>query len=213
MRKLFVMMAAAAIGLSGFAGDARAISLTFVPTGPIVLNPGETTTFNVVLVLDSVVTAGTAKIDVGGGLGIISGTNNLTGTGLVDANFALRDPAFNQVGTCDPFVGGAGGSRNCDAGAPGAPSAGNIGGLSLAGSGTGTFTIGTYTVLAGGTGPQTLTFRFTAGVNDWLDINGNELALPTVNQIEITVVPEPATAGLIGLGLLGLVVAGRRSRA
>lgn len=212
MRKLFVIMAAAALGLGGFVGDARANSLTLVWTGPTNLTPGQTTTFNVVMQLTEVVTAATAKIDIVGA-GILDGSNNLTGTSLVDANFGLRDLAFNPVGICDPFVGGIGGTRNCHAPAPGAPSAGNLGGLSLAGSNTGTFTIGSYTVLVGGPGDGTIQFRFTPGVNDWLGADGNAIPLPTTNHLNFSVIPEPATAGLIGLGLVGLVLAGRRNRA
>jgi len=198
--------------LSLIASIASANSLTLVPTGPTNLGAiGETTTFNVVMQLSQVVTAATAKVDVTGAARIVSGTNDLTGTGLVDASFSLRDLSFNQIGTCIPFVGGAGGSRTCDA-AIGAPSAGNIGGVNFdfnsGGSGIGTYTVGSFTLEAFSIETTTISFRFTPGVNDWIDINGNDIELPSTNSLVLT--PEPTTAALLGLGLAGMVAVRRR---
>ena len=37
-------------------------------------------------------------------------------------------------------------------------------------------------------------------------------AVPSVPAIQITVIPEPGTAALLGIGLLGVAVAARRQR-
>jgi hypothetical protein len=63
----------------------------------------------------------------------------------------------------------------------------------------------TFTALAGPGGSTTVRVVFGTG-----DSVGGTPAQS--NQLTVTVVPEPATAGLLALGLAGLVVAGRRSR-
>jgi len=196
--------------LSLISSIASANSLTLVPTGPTNLGAiGETTTFQVVMELSQAVAAALAHVDVTGAARIVSGTNDLTGTGLFDAGFKLNDLSFNQIGSCEPFIGGAGGSRTCTA-AIGAPSAGRIGGLSLVGAVPGTYTIGSFTVQAFSLGTTTITFRLTgAGVDEWLDPAGNVIdGAPSTNSLVIA--PEPATASLVGIGLVGLVVGIRR---
>lgn len=72
----------------------------------------------------------------------------------------------------------------------------------------GTYTIGTFevTVAAGNT-----IAPFLTGSDGIAAVGGGSVA--TTLSSAITIVPEPTTAALLGLGLAGLVVVGRRSRA
>jgi hypothetical protein len=210
MRKLFALIAVAALGLGGLASDAGANSITFVLTGPASIVEGQTTTFNVVMQIDPNVAGATFQVDVLG-VGITSATNNMTGTNGFTSNFNLRELNFVAFpgSVC---VGGA--NPTCTVAAPGAPSAGNAGGLSGSTFNAGTYTLGSYTVVGLVPGGADVSVRIRPGFA-WLDGALNDIAPPTSNvlHIDVTPIPEPATAGLIGLGLVGLVLAGRRSRA
>src|SRR3990172_8804945 len=194
MRKLFVTMAAGALlGLGGFVSNASANSLTLVATGPVALVVGQTSTFNIVMTLDPInlTSYATAQVDaLGAGVLMTTGGNNMTGTGLGTSNYALRTLAF---GLLSPQVAPCAGANPVCTYAPGAPSAGNIGGTAGAAATPGTYTIGTYTVEAFSVGTTTVQFRFRAGVNEWLDTSGNnQIAYPTTNTVLFSVIPEPA---------------------
>jgi hypothetical protein len=84
----------------------------------------------------------------------------------------------------------------------------------------GTYTIGTIIWNTSATTPGTETIA--AWINDLVDavgavINGTPVALGSADIVVgthiLTIVPEPGTASLLGLGLVGLILAGRRSRA
>jgi hypothetical protein len=215
---LATALAAILFGLGGLASVAGANSLTLVPTGPTSLGSvGETTTFDIVMQLDPYVVMGedlggpiaaVAQVDVAGAARIISGTNDMAGTNLYTANFKLRELSFmDELGTCSV----AGTATTCTY-ADGAPSAGNIGGITLGTSNLGTYTIGSYTLQAFSVGTTTVSIRFRPGGYEWFDVNLNVMPFPTTNTLVIST-PEPSTAALIGLGLAGLVAVGRRSRA
>lgn len=90
-----------------------------------------------------------------------------------------------------------------------------LGGLSLSGIAAGTYTLGTVTVTAGNQN-STFVIAQRAGVDDWYAYDGtlyqNVLINPVKNAASINI-PEPATASLLGFGLIGLILAGsRRSR-
>jgi len=71
----------------------------------------------------------------------------------------------------------------------------------------GTFTIGTVEITVGA--GQFVNPIFTLA--DGVVTQGSGFVPTTLTGV--TVIPEPTTASLLGLGILGLVVAGRRSRA
>jgi len=77
----------------------------------------------------------------------------------------------------------------------------------------GTYQLGTIVWSAGSVGTTNISSVITSGLDGFLE-PGN--VLPTtlnLNTAIINVVPEPGTASLLGLGLVGLILAGRRKRA
>jgi hypothetical protein len=211
MRRPFVLIAAAALGSGWIASDAGANAVTFVATGPTTIEVDDTTTFDVVVQIDPDVSGATFHVDVSG-LGILSATNDMTGTNGLTANFSLRQPSFAEwpgptcFGDPDP---------TCVTIAPGAPLAGNAGGLSASTFTSGTYTIGSYTVVGTSEGTGTVEAIVEPGL-EWVDGGpGGEFNLlpnPTSNVLEITVIPEPGLVVLLASGVVGLAVLGRSRR-
>jgi len=84
---------------------------------------------------------------------------------------------------------------------------GSWGGISFSPVVGGTFTIGTVTVTVAPT--DTLIPFFTLA--DGVVTTGSGIVPTTLTGV--TIIPEPTTAALLGLGIVGLVMAGRRNRA
>jgi len=220
MRKLFILTAIMGlIGAGGYAPEASASSVSLVLTsapGPIAI--GGTATFNIVMTIDG----------TGGGDGNVASTTTLlslsnplavvvtaafsgpTASGVGLTNFNIRNAAFLPLGTCVNTAT----TGTCTAAVGlGATDAGYYGGLSAGVATFGTFTVGTITVTAIAPGDTSLILFNRQGIDEWTDGAGNVLPIqPTLGTGFVQVIPEPATASLIGLGLVGLLLAGRRSR-
>jgi PEP-CTERM motif-containing protein len=94
--------------------------------------------------------------------------------------------------------------------ASGAEAAGNYGGITTGVAGVGTYTVGTVTVTRFAYGDNTTVQLIIRPGLEWIDGFGNYVTPPTLGSALLTVIPEPATASLIGLGLVGLVLVSRR---
>lgn len=198
-----MLIAAAALVSGWIASDAAANAIEFVATGPTEIAVGETTSFDVVVQIDPDVSAATFQVDVAG-LEIRSGTNDMAGTNGLTANFDLRQ--LNFV----PWPGSiCQGDENptCTTAAPGAPSAGNAGGLSGSTFAAGTYTIGSYTVVGATEGTATVSAEIRPGL-EWVDGNFDALPSPTSNVLQIAV-PEPGRVLLVASGVAGLALLAR----
>jgi len=219
MRKLFILTAIVGlIGAGGYAPEASASSVSLEltsPPGPIA--PGGTATWNIVMTIDG----------TGGGDGQVSNTSVLlhvsnaaaavitagvsapTASGVGLTNFNIRNAVFAPLGTCVNTAT----TGTCTAAVGlGATDAGYYGGLSSGAATFGTFTVGSVTVTSIGIGGTQIILFNRPGIDEWTDGFGNVLPTqPTLGTALVTVIPEPATASLLGLGLVGVALR-RRER-
>jgi hypothetical protein len=91
---------------------------------------------------------------------------------------------------------------------------GSFAALSFSALAAGTYTIGSISFDASGAaaGVQNILNFLRGGIDGVTNAKGNAAAVQ-VNGAILNVIPEPGTASLLGLGIMGLVLAGRRRKA
>jgi len=226
MRKLFaVAMAAGLVGLGGSVRDANAgmtIDLLFTQInggniaatdtlGLGALNPGDQVTMAAMVTNDEPITAIIFSLNydlaLENGLDVVS-VNQWLGVAL---NMAGTD-RFQPLGALSPTIESGPGSVGF---------AGSFQGTTTNLSLPRTLPAGSYqmgTVTWHYTGNATQDIDIISGLlNFGIDVTGDatfaNMDARTVFNGATILVPEPGTAALLGLGLMGLVVAGRRNRA
>lgn len=96
---------------------------------------------------------------------------------------------------------------NCDT------AVGSFGGLSLTNIAAGTYTIGSisFNLTGAAIGTNNIQAFLRSGIDDALNATGASIPLTVSGAtLIINAIPEPGTASLLGLGIVGLVLAGRR---
>lgn len=188
MRKLFALMMAAAL-FGAVEASADSVSLRWLSSGTAVstVAPGASDTLQVILQHNVAVISDTVMIGLSDGS---PGAPTMT-AGVNTPPAGAGAVQFNVT----PQTTGA------------------FGGLALAQINAGTYTVGTITIQAGASAGSFGVVSFQrAGIDDWLDTSGYNVILPSLGTATMNVIPEPGTAGLLGLGLVGLIAVGRRSR-
>jgi hypothetical protein len=184
MRKL-ATLSIAVVATLAMAGSASAVTSVSI-VGP---NTPGTHVYSIVM-----------SFDPGDGGGIRGLVSSLTTTGTYTGVFT--DPVLASFPTNlgGPLTPPANGNTGITG------SWGHTAGSAVA---SGTFTVGTaeITVAPG------QTVQAYIGSLDGFVTNGFYTVAPSFIAPAITIIPEPTTAALLGLGIVGLVVAGRRSRA
>ncbi len=205
MRLLKINLLAAALVISSV-GMASANALTLVPAGPTTINVGESVSFNIVLDVTS-----SGLIAFGAGT-------------LFDDSILAYDPLASDAVSYILYTGGKGATYLVPESDPWAVWTGtkppgieqvNIvfieNSLSAApATGTGIL-LGNITLVGSAPGVTNVELNFSDVGGTIFNVNGTDLEdSVAVNSIAVTVVPEPTTALLVGLGMVGLGVAGRR---
>jgi hypothetical protein len=209
--------AAVSVDLQWSPGGNNTTTITTGFTGRIALNILFTTTEEVETLGYSVNWA------TGTGLGSPGNVSfsNWTGIGITFNMAMAAVTSFNSLPAPTYLTGGA---NNCPAGDD---CVGGFGGLDSDFGDTNWLAAGTYTigslfwdVTAGQVTASTVNFGliFRAGFDGIGDESGADLSgivtgLGTSAVLNVVPVPEPTTASLLALGLVGLVVAGRRKQA
>lgn len=220
MRKLFAFaMVAGLVGMGGFARDARAgatIDLLFVgvnggaiaATNAVTVAPSSTLTMAVLLTNDQTLTAAVYSLNYD-----LEGNDTLdvlaqfgwSGVGIAGgAVFKALSPLQPPTPT---FIGSFQGLTSQLSPVKTLPKSG--------GAFAGGYQMGTvvWHVNGGPPGTQVLSGAFNGGIDAFGDGAFNDITnLVEFRSASVNFIPEPGTASLLGLGLVGLVLMGRRNR-
>jgi hypothetical protein len=229
MRKLFVLgMMAGLVGLGGFVRDASAgatIDLLFVgvnggpiaPTNTVTVAGGDTLTMGLRLRNDQTITVFvfSANYDLDGDneLDVVS-VFQWSGVPIFKTGPQFFDPVAGLSPTTPTFVGSFQGTST-DFAVPRALPITPVGGYQM---GT---VVWKVTGNVNSDGADIISGLLNAGIDGASDAGfnflvgvGNLGGIPSLvfNSATVNVIPEPGTASLLGLGLVGIVLMGRRSR-